>query len=135
VWRAAQSIAPLEPYWAYPGPAQFARLQRTFAAGAYDRFARIVSRINRALTSESYRSGDVESAGRDEIDIFPADPRQLEDMAANQRERPYFEVLVVAQMTEAQEAALRNEVREAQLALRSQTGFVGSPSAAAGPPA
>ena len=106
-----ETINSFEPYWAYPGPAQFARVQRAFAAGNYDRFGRTVSRINRALTTESYRSGDVDAAGRDELDMFPADPRQLEDLTANERERPYFEVLVVAQMTEAQEAALRNEVR------------------------
>lgn len=104
-------LGPLEPYWAYPGPAQFSRLQRTFNAGHHDRFSRIVSRVNRALTTESYRTGDVDRAGRDEADMFPADPRQLEDQPASQRERPYFEVLVVAQLTEAQEAALRTEVR------------------------
>ena len=45
-------LTPLEPYWAYPGPPQFARVQRLFAAGDYDKFARAVSRINRALTTE-----------------------------------------------------------------------------------
>src|SRR5208337_689482 len=59
-------LTPLEPYWAYPGSPQFARIQRLFAAGSYDKFAHAVSRINRALTTESYRSGDVETAGLDE---------------------------------------------------------------------
>ena len=43
--------------------------------------------------------------------MFPADPRQLENEPAAQRERPYFEVLVVEKMTDAQERALRKEVR------------------------
>ncbi len=106
------TLSALEPYWAYPGSPQFARLQRLFAAGSHDKFSQTVARINRALTTESYRSGDVDNAGADELDVFPADPRELEHQPATQRDRPYFEVLVVEKMTEAQERALRNEVRK-----------------------
>ena len=95
-------LTPLEPYWAYPGSPQFARVQRLFAGGSYDKFARAVTRINRALTTESYRTGDVEHAGLDDHDMFPADPRQLEQQPASKRDQPYFEVLVVESMTEAQ---------------------------------
>ena len=105
-------LSTLEPYWAYPGSPQFALVQRLFAAGSYDKFAQAVARINRALTTESYRTGDVDNAGADELDMFPADPRQLEHQAATPVYRPYFEVLVVEKMTEAQERALRNEVRK-----------------------
>src|SRR5246500_307892 len=105
-------LSTLEPYWAYPGSPQFARVQRLFAAGSYDKFAQEVGRINRALTTESYRTGDVDNAGADDLDMFPSDPRQLEHQPSAQGERPYFEVLVVEKMTEAQEAALRNEVRK-----------------------
>jgi arginine decarboxylase len=104
-------LTPLEPYWAYPGAPQFARTQRLFAAGQYDKFARTVSRINRALTTDSYRTGDVDSVGLDDQDVFPTDPRQLEQQALTNPEQLYFEVLVVESMTEAQERALRNEVR------------------------
>ena len=106
------SLSTLEPYWAYPGSPQFARIQRLFAAGNYDKFAQDVARINRALSTESYRSGDVDNAGADELDMFPADPRQLEHQPSTQTDRPYFEVLVVEKMTEAQERSLRNEVRK-----------------------
>jgi arginine decarboxylase len=106
-------LSTLEPYWAYPGSPQFARVQRLFAAGSYDKFAQALVQINRALTTESYRTGDVENAGADDLDMFPSDPRQLvEHQAATQRDRPYFEVLVVEKMTEDQERALRNEVRK-----------------------
>jgi len=104
-------LSTLEPYWAYPGSPQFALVQRLFAAGSFDKFAQAVVRINRALTTESYRSGDVENAGADELDMFPSDPRRLEEPSP-QRDRPYFEVLVVEKMTEDQERALRNEVRK-----------------------
>ncbi|OBB86651.1 ornithine decarboxylase [Mycobacterium colombiense] len=106
-------LSTLEPYWAYPGAPQFARIQRLFVAGGYDKFAQAVGQINRALTTESYRSGDVDNAGADELDMFPSDPRRLlEHQPATQRDRPYFEVLVVEKMTEEQERALRNEVRK-----------------------
>ncbi len=96
------TLTPLEPYWAYPGTPQFARVQRMFSAGSYDKFAHAVARINRALTTESYRTGDVEHAGLDENDMFPSDPRELANQPVTQREQPYFEVLVVESMTEAQ---------------------------------
>src|SRR6201988_1856782 len=106
-------LSTLEPYWAYPGSPQFARVQRLFAAGSYDKFAQVVGQINRALTTEAFRSGDGENAGADDLDMFPSDPRQLiEHQPATQRDRPYFEVLVVEKMTEDQERALRNEVRK-----------------------
>ncbi|MBJ7337888.1 aminotransferase class I/II-fold pyridoxal phosphate-dependent enzyme [Mycolicibacterium sp.] len=105
------TLTPLEPYWAYPGTPQFAKVQRLFTAGNYDKFAHVVNRINRALTAESYRSGDVDTAGMDDTDMFPADPRTLEQQPASTREQLYFEVLVVEKMTEAQERALRKEVR------------------------
>lgn len=105
-------LTPLEPYWAFPGSPQFAKVQRLFNAGAYDKFAHAVTRINRALTTESYRTGEVDTAGLDDTaDMFPADPRTLESQPVNKREQLYFEVLVVEKMTEAQERALRKEVR------------------------
>ncbi|BBX64335.1 decarboxylase [Mycobacterium saskatchewanense] len=105
-------LGTVEPYWAYPGSPQFGLVQRLFTAGSYEKFSQAVGRINRALTTESYRSGDVDNAGADELDMFPADPRQLEHQVATSADRPYFEVLVVEKMTEAQERALRNEVRK-----------------------
>ena len=103
-------LTPLEPYWAYPGSSQFARVQRLFTAGSYDKFAQMVSRINRALTTDSYRTGDVQHAGLDD-DVYPTDPGLLEQQPATKTDQLYFEVLVVESMTEAQERALRREVR------------------------
>jgi arginine decarboxylase len=104
-------LTPLEPYWAYPGTPQFAKVARLFAGGQYDKFEHAVARINRALTTESYRSGDADTAGLDDRDIFPTDPRHLEQQPVTRREQLYFEVLVVESMTEAQERQLRREVR------------------------
>lgn len=104
-------LAPLESYWAFPGSPRFARIQRLFAAGSYDGFARAVNRVNNALTTESYRAGDVDQAGLDDQYGLPVDPRQLEYQDGTQHDRLYFEVLVVESMTEAQERALRKEMR------------------------
>ena len=104
-------LTPLEPYWAYPGSSQFAGVQRLFTAGSYDKFARMVSRINRALTTDSYRTGEVQHAGLDDDDVYPTDPGLLEQQPATKTDQLYFEVLVVESMTEAQERALRREVR------------------------
>src|ERR1700756_4234404 len=49
-------LTPLEPYWAFPGALQFARTQRLFTAGQYDKFSRMVSRVNPPLGTDSYRS-------------------------------------------------------------------------------
>ncbi|MDT5091831.1 MAG: hypothetical protein QOH60_1194 [Mycobacterium sp.] len=65
------SLTPIEPYWAYPGFPYFARMQRLFNSGSYDKFSHAVARINRALTTDSYRSGDVDTAGLDSTDMFP----------------------------------------------------------------
>ena len=106
------TLTPLEPYWAYPGMPQFSRVSRLFAAGNYDKFAHAVAQINRALTTESYRSGDVEHAGLDEHDMFRSRSAPARAPASHQSaSQPYFEVLVVESMTEEQERALRNEVR------------------------
>lgn len=105
------TLTPLEPYWAYPGALQFGMVQRLFNAGSYEKFAKTVARINRALTTESYRTGDIDNAGMDDTDMFPTDPRTLEQQPVTRLEQLYFEVLIVEKMTEAQEQALRAEVR------------------------
>ena len=33
-------LSTLEPYWAYPGSPQFARVQRLFTTGSYEKFAK-----------------------------------------------------------------------------------------------
>lgn len=106
-------LEPLEPYWAYPGPARFGRIARLFAAGDHLAFGAAVAQTNRALTTESYRSGDTEQAGSAaDTSLFPTDPRQMEHQpVAEAGQQLYFEVLVVDSLTEAQQLALRREVR------------------------
>ena len=97
-------LGPVERFWAFPGTRAFQRVRRLFLAGKYDRFAALVSEINRALASDSYRHNQALDQGAEE----DADARPPEQTRSD---RPYFEVLVVEDMTEQQENALREELR------------------------
>ena len=103
------ALAPLEQFWAFPGHAAFGVVQELAAAGSWERLGRLVARINRALVTESYRTGSLD-------DIAYAEHRaDSEEMVFgvphDAFSRPYFEVLVVETMTPAQEEQLREEVR------------------------
>ena len=103
------ALAPLEQFWAFPGHAAFGVVQELAAAGSWERLGRLVARINRALVTESYRTGSLD-------DIAYAEHRaDSEEMVFgvphDAFSRPFFEVLVVETMTPAQEEQLREEVR------------------------
>ena len=57
VTELLEALTPVEQYWAFPGPELLRRVRDLFAAGAYDRFASLVARVNWALVTESYRAG------------------------------------------------------------------------------
>jgi arginine decarboxylase len=103
-------LRPFERYWAFPGIQVFGQTHRLFTTGAYEIFGRTVSRINRALVSESYRSGGLVSPLEGENDALSAGDGALEVLGRHRAARPYFEVLIVATMTEAEERALRNAI-------------------------
>ena len=103
-------LGPIERLYAYPGIGEFSNVRRMFAAGKYDQFAAMVGEINRAFVTDSFRTGRVRNLGRgdqtSDHDIHPG-----EETGGN---RPYFEVLVVEDMSEQQERALRQELRQAR---------------------
>lgn len=102
-------VEAIEQCWAFPGPAAYLRARDLFRAARYDRLARMVARINRALVTESYRSGSSWSAmSGDDEDCGGEGP--LAEPAAE--DRPYFEVLIVETLTPAQERELREDVRK-----------------------
>jgi arginine decarboxylase len=101
-------LGPIERFWAFPGTQTFQRLRRLFASGRYDRFAALASQANRALATESYRrseAGDLtaDDDRREGGDVHRGEPSRTD--------RPYFEVLVVEDLSEAQELGLREELR------------------------
>src|SRR5215472_1444640 len=98
------ALAPVEQYWAFPGPEVNRRMRDLFTSASYDRFALLVARISRALVTESYRA----STGP-----LPADIDHDEDEPGEAdagQARPYFEVLAVEPLTAAEQQALREEL-------------------------
>jgi arginine decarboxylase len=107
--RLLDVLAPMEVYWAFPGVQTFQHARRLFGAGKYDRLARLIAAINRALITDSYRNGGQWSAEHlDRESLNSADGLSLEH---NRETRPYFEVLIVDDMTGAQERTLREDLR------------------------
>jgi arginine decarboxylase len=101
------TLEAIERFWAFPGTQAFQEARRLFTAGKYDRFATVIKRINRALVTDSYRSGQTWDTTSDD-EAFDRETGQAEQAAAG---RPYFEVLIVEDMSEAHERALREELR------------------------
>ena len=100
-------LSSIERFWAFPGAQTFQEVQRLFAAGEYDRLATVVGRANRALVTESYRGGHAWNL-RAEDDAYDRDARPVKQPVSD---RPYFEVLVVEDLTQEQENSLREELR------------------------
>jgi arginine decarboxylase len=71
---------------------------------------RTVAKINRALVTESYRSGVLASPLEGENENLTGDDGALDVLGLHRAGRPYLELLIVATMTEAQERTLRNEI-------------------------
>src|ERR1700733_11796903 len=103
-------LGPIERLYAYPGPAEFSKVRRVFAAGKYDQFAAMVGEINRTFVTDSFRTGQVRNLGR----VDQASDRDTHPGEQTGGNRPYFEVLVVEDMSEQQERALREELRQAR---------------------
>jgi arginine decarboxylase len=102
-------ILPMERYWGFPGRRRFEQIQQLLENRSWGRLARVVSGLNRALATDSFRAG-VTWAGEDiEQDVRRLDSVDVARTAGHRR--PYFEVLMVESMSPAQEQALRNEFR------------------------
>jgi arginine decarboxylase len=99
-------LGSIERFWAIPGTPVFQKARRLFATGKYDQLAAASSRINRALATGSYRTDLTRDLGPED-DTYDRDARPTEQARVD---RPYFEVLIVDDMTEEQERSLREEL-------------------------
>jgi arginine decarboxylase len=117
-WRKAvvdglQILRPYEPYWAFPGPQGFERLESLFEKEDYDAFAEQTSRIVQLLAKDAYRRLDLSTTRLSEYaDLI--DVTRVVDSIEHEVEsesRPYFEVLVVDDLTREQETELRLQLR------------------------
>ncbi len=100
------ALEPIETYWAFPGKSAFNQLRRQFDHLNFDDLAFAVRRITRALTSGAYRRRSIPLEGDD------GENEELEDEAllspeARALTKPYFEVLIVDNVTEHQERWLK----------------------------
>ena len=117
------ALAPIESYWAFPGRAAFEHLQRLLHAGNVEDLALSVRRIARALTSGAYRRRTIPLSS-DEIDNEDYEDEAALSPEARALGRPYFEVLIVDDCTEAQERFLRNSLHRMR---RTEDPFIYEP--------
>ncbi len=108
---AIDLLEPIEGYWVFPGREAIDGLRRLLDAADYRNLATLAGRIVRALATDAYRRRTIslrisEDAGEAESELEVA-----EDLVHG---RPYFEVLVVDTMGPAQEAALKQGMRDAR---------------------
>ncbi|MFT6074028.1 MAG: arginine decarboxylase [Yoonia sp.] len=103
------SLALIEPYWAFPGMAAFDHMRRQFDHNSFGDLSFSVHRVTRALTTGAYRRRHI-PLERDSMDKEEHDDEALLSPEARALTRPYFEVLIVDSVSEQQERWLRNNV-------------------------
>jgi arginine decarboxylase len=98
------TLEPMEQYWGFPGRRLFRQMQGLLAAGDLNHFAHLVAEANHSLVHDTFRRSAGWQAGVGEAQLVPGERRSV------RRGRPYFEVLVVADLTDEQEQRIRNEL-------------------------
>src|SRR5256712_6942088 len=100
-------LEPIESYWAFPGRQGFLRLMTLFQDREYADFNDLVHRISRALSSQSYRRSFVSLHLDEEAAVEEEERRETEVRV----DRPYFEVLIVDDLSAQEEETLRQRLR------------------------
>ncbi len=103
-----ESLAVIEPYWAFPGMSVFDHLRRQCEHSNFDDLAFAVNRVTRALTTGAYRRRHI-PLDRDAADHEDDDEAMLPP-EARALAKPYFEVLIVDDVNEQQERWLKSNV-------------------------
>ena len=104
----------VEHYWAFPGRRACTELSRLLDRGWYRALARQTARIVRLLVGDAYRGGDLSHIWDEGFDRDDADLEEHEAGAGipDREDRPYFEVLVVDDLSPSEEQALRRNLLE-----------------------
>lgn len=112
--RAFAFLKPLEAYHAFPGPRALNQIQTRFERGAYESFARQTIRLVRLFSSNAYRRLDLSTTHIHEYSDVLNQSSLSEAIHENiQHEtRPYFEVLVVDDMSPHDEAELHERLMQ-----------------------
>ena len=104
-------LAPVESYWAFPGHRVFGELATWIERGELARAYQAARRIHRMLAAQTYRHETSTLEGEGEL------PSQIETDSERQAQlsRPYFEVLIVDEMSPSEEDALRRRVQRKRM--------------------
>jgi len=103
------SLALIEPYWAFPGMLAFDHMRRQFEHGKFDDLSFSVNRATRALTTGAYRRRSI-PLERDSVDEEEHNDEAMLSPEARAMSKPYFEVLIVDSVNDQQERWLKNNV-------------------------
>ncbi|HUF68450.1 MAG TPA: hypothetical protein VMM79_07315 [Longimicrobiales bacterium] len=111
--EAFTALDPLEHYYAFPGYHAFEQVRELFQSGDYGRFGPHTVRLLRLLTSGAYRRLDLlDLRIRNFADLLRMSDFSERPLRQVQAEvRPYFEVLVVDELSAAQEVDLQLRMR------------------------
>lgn len=113
ITQKLETLEPIETYWGFPGRERFRRLSRLLARQDFDGFGHEAAEIVRALVSRSYRRAPDDDR-RAESDSRERS-REKEDRHSERDERrPYFEVMLVDQLSEDERHWLRDGLRAQQ---------------------
>ncbi|KWZ39953.1 ornithine decarboxylase [Burkholderia savannae] len=107
VRRTVALLTPIECYWAFPGGRVFGELRHWIEREEMGRAHQAARRVHRVLAARTYRH---------EANTLDSDnelPSQIETDNERQAQlaRPYFEVLIVDEMSASEEDALRRRVQ------------------------
>lgn len=103
-------VAPMEEYFAFPGRLVLLQIKSLFRDEAYEELFILVNKIVGALMSESYRRKHINL--QSSIDISNQDEDEEEDVDERARRRPYFEVLIVDDISHAQQRQQRDSLAD-----------------------
>ena len=123
IGKLFESLAMIEPYWAFPGIAAFDHLRRQFEHGAIEDVLYTVRRITRALISGAYRRRHI-PLDRGAADDSDNDDEALLSPDARALSKPYFEVMIVDEVNEHQERWLKANMQSMR---RPEDAFVYEP--------
>ncbi len=104
----------IEPYNAFPGKLVLEQVRRHFERGKYEPFARQVIRLVRLMNTNAYRKIDLTTSNlNDYSDLLNiSNLSEAIHSRIRQERRPYFEVLVVDDLSTQEEMDLRVHMRE-----------------------
>ena len=109
-----EQLFPIEMFWAFPGRQAFQQLHELLWAGDYKKLNKIVRRIVRALMSNSYRRNSIDLGllQDDRNDQLINEKEDEKETDSKKVSRPYFEVLVVDNVSQNREDLERQSFKE-----------------------